>query len=73
MDCAFDYTRADAGYGSLDDLVARGAEHQRAARVDGREEGIAVFEPMLEVYERFVQLREEPVEFALLRARLGVC
>lgn len=54
---------------SLDDLVPRGAEDQRAPRVDRRKQRIAVFEAVLEVAEGFAQLLDEPVEFAFLFGR----
>jgi len=71
VDGALYYARADAGYGALDYLVARRAEDEGAARVDGGEEGVAVFEAVLEVYEGFAQLGEEPVKLPFLRSGRG--
>jgi hypothetical protein len=50
----------------LDDLIPRCAEHQRAPVVYRGEQRIAVFEAVLEVDECFVELLDEPFEFASL-------
>jgi hypothetical protein len=56
-------------------LVPRRAEHQSASRVYRGEQGIAVFQAVLEVGDGFAKLFDEPVEFAFLgwrrRARLN--
>ena len=53
----------------LDDLIPRCAEHQRAPVVYRGEQRIAVFKAVLEVGECFVELFDEPFEFASLRWR----
>jgi hypothetical protein len=50
----------------LDDLIPRRAEHQRAPMVYRGEQRIAVFEAVLQVGEGFVELFDEPFEFASL-------
>ncbi len=58
----------------LGNLIARRADNQCAPRVDGRKERIAILEAMFEVREGFVELFDEPVEFAVLlwRRRIGM-
>lgn len=43
-----------------------GADNKGAARVDGREEGVAVFEAVLEVLEGLVEFVEEPFQLSAL-------
>jgi hypothetical protein len=67
---ALDNTSADAGDGPLDLFGARRAHDERAARVDGREEGVAVVEAMLEVLADGNGLVDDPAQLALLRLGL---
>lgn len=57
---AFDDPRPDASDVPLDLFGSRCAQHQRAARVNGCQEGVAVFETMLEVSYGRTGLVENP-------------
>lgn len=45
----FDDARADPSDGALDSLVARRAHHQSAARINRRQQRVAILQAMLEV------------------------
>lgn len=62
----FDYPRPHTRDMSFDDFIPRCAEYQCAPLVYRREQRIAVFEAVLEVGEGFVELFNEPFEFAFL-------
>lgn len=63
---SLDDARADARDGSFDLFVAGRAHDQGASRVDGREEGVAILEAMLEVDASGEDFLDCPGELALL-------
>lgn len=62
----FDDARADSSDGALDPFVARRAHDQRAARINRRQERIAIFQAMLEVLTDFQGPPDNPYQLAFL-------
>lgn len=63
---SFDNASSHASNVSLDLLVARGAHDERAARIDGRQESVAVLEAMFEVPAYLHGLADNPRKFKVL-------
>lgn len=63
---ALNYACADPGYCALDSLVARRAHHQRAARFNGRQQRVAVFQTMLQLAAYFDDFVNKPCQLTVL-------
>lgn len=63
---SLDNARADSSDGALDPFVARRAHDQRAARINRRQQRIAVFQAMLEVLTGLQRPPDNPCQLAFL-------
>jgi hypothetical protein len=68
-----DDARADPSDGALDSLVARRAHHQSAARINRRQQRVAVLQAMLEVFASLKSPRDYPSQLAFLERYQHSC
>lgn len=68
-----DDARADPSDGALDSLVARRAHHQSAARINRRQQRVAILQAMLEVFASLKSPRDYPSQLAFLERYQHSC